>query len=183
MFALSLLKVCPTFSSTFCLTPLLLQFCKSSIWELCPNYTPTHTSTPFSTISCFQPFLDICLLQLMTDEAKTTPKTNKSFGFLVPPAPFNNIFWCRLRFMGIYEASLVQPCKESSRKQVYTMAESCQGQGKNFPLSTTAHTAHPASHQGSVQLHKLLNHAADTPGHLPRDDSHLLSPLPTVLRV
>lgn len=43
--------------------------------------------------------------------------------------------------------------------------------------------APPASHRGSVQLHRMLNRAADSPGYLHKDDSDLLSSLPTVLCV
>lgn len=121
----------PTSSTTSCPTTTASSFFfKWSIWKICLNCPP---QSPLSTVSLFQPFLDMHLSQLLTNKTKTTPQTNQSFGFPYASWPFWQYPLVQSEGHGhLQRAVLCSHAKRRVRKQVWAMADTSQGAKKGF---------------------------------------------------
>lgn len=154
LFDLFLLKLCPPCSPPPpphpALLPLPLHFFKWSIWEICLNCPPPPQS-PFSTISLFQPFLDMHLSQLLTNKTKTTPQTNQSFGFPYASCPFWQYPLMRSEGHGhLQRAVLCSHAKGRVENRSGPWQTRAREQRKGFAVSTTTSPAPPVSYWCSV---------------------------------
>lgn len=139
----------PTSSTTSCPTTTASAFFQmihlGDLSKLPPQ-------SPFSTISLFQPFLDMHLSQLLTNKTKTTPQTNQSFGFPDAPCPFWQypLMWSE-GHGHLQRAVLCSHAKRRVENRSGPWQTRAREQGKGFGVSTTNSPAPPVSHRCSVR--------------------------------